>query len=58
MLAGQILELPRSLAAKRGQWHSKKIVYFTLQVELACAGFLFSKVGGEREWHLLALLLC
>lgn len=54
MLAGQILELPRSLTAKGGQWHSTKIVYFTLQVELACAGFLCSKVGGEREWQLLA----
>jgi len=29
--------------------------FFTSQQELLCAGFLSSKMGGEREWQLLAL---
>lgn len=30
---------------------------FTLQQELACAGLLSSRVGGEREWQLLTFSL-
>lgn len=56
MLTGQIVELPSSLAAKGGQWHSEKIIFFTLQ--LSCAGLLSSKLGGEGQWQLLAVFVC
>lgn len=58
MLTGQIVELPSSLAAKGGQWHSEKIISSTLQQELSCAGLLSSKPGGEGQWQLLAVFVC
>lgn len=47
MLTGQILELPRSLAAKGGNSIRRKS--FMLQQELSCASCFSSRVGGERE---------